>query len=387
MTTKPGTSGTSKKGTSKVTFKKTGNPVWDAYGKAWETETNAGRTFSVPQGLGRGTISGLGTTVPIKTKKKKDDKKKVLSNSHISSNKGNNDADKAVPRPEFGLYKWNLPPHTWSLPVKPSTQNDIVYSAGDVEQYRRGRLWWYASLDSTMYVNGKDVTKKTLEERAFGFQFLWNPDSYTTNVAVNMDVYPNPLDKWSGAAGYYPSGESISFTLRLDRTNDFAAARHLLQKNYASTPKFKTTGPNMGDAIYEKGTWKDSTTDATALASLSDYYTTGLGSDTADAKLEKIKTLLEVGTLSDIEYLFKAINGDRWVNAAGRSTSDIGYLAATLLRVDIGPVSYIGYVGNLSINHVGFSQDMTPIRTDVSISMELMSSAGQKVNEKKAGTS
>ena len=79
--------------------------------------------------------------------------------------------------------------------------------------------------------------------------------------------------------------------------------------------------------------------------------------------------------MSDIEYIYRAVNGDGWVNAVGRSTSDVGYLQASLLRIDIGPLSYIGYIMSLSVNHTAFNQDMTPIRSDVSISMNLMSSA------------
>jgi hypothetical protein len=365
--TKPSTSGTAKTGTSKVKFKKTGNPVWDAYGKAWETQTNAGQKFTATQGLGR----PIGPHPEIKPKPKtKKKKKKVLSNGHISSNKGSNKNDGILSRPPLSSYKWNLPPHTWSLPLKPETINGGVSNGiGDIEQYRRGRLWWYASVDSIMVdADGKDQSKKAMEERTFGFQFIWNPDSYTTSVSLNTDVTPNVNDRFIGVAGAFPSGETISFNLRLDRTNDFAAARNLIQKDYASTPTFD----NKGKAIY-----KSSTTDKNAFKEMISYYTTGLGNTTEDEKLQKIKDLMELGTVSDLEYLYKAVNGDGWKNASGRRTSDIGYLAATLLRVDIGPLSYIGYITSLSINHVGFSQDMTPIRTDVTLALNLMASAGQ----------
>ena len=346
--TKPSVSGGSKKGKSKVPVVPNGNPLWGISGFG-----STGLVRPIP------TPSYYAAPKPKTTKPSKPSKKGTVVED-----------SKLIKRPELSAYKWNLPPHTWSLPVKPEIINEGTSNAlGDVEQYRRGRLWWYASVDSTMVdATGKDP-RKELADRTFGFQFIWNPDSYTTGVSLNTDVTPNVNDRFVGVAGAFPSGETISFNLRLDRTNDFAAARHLLKKDYAALPTF--------DEKTGKGVYKASTTDPNVFTDLLPYYATGLGDSAATDKLQKIKDLMELGTVADLEYLYKAVNGDGWHNASGRRTSDIGYLAATLLRVDIGPLSYIGYILSLSVNHVGFSQDMTPIRTDVSISMNLMASAGQ----------
>ena len=120
---------------------------------------------------------------------------------------------------------------------------------------------------------------------------------------------------------------------------------------------------------------KEPKSNAALLDQMAKYYNTGF-SNVGDPISQKIKTLLEIGTLADIEYLYTAINGPGWTSVSGRKTGDIGYLSATLLRIDIGPLSYVGYVNSLSVNHIGFSQDMTPIRTDVQISVNLMASAG-----------
>ena len=280
-------------------------------------------------------------------------------------------------RPPINEYKWNLPPHQWSLPTKPSAYNDevtVLGGEGGMEQYRRGRIWWYASVDSAMFDASKNDPRTGIASQQFGFQFTWNPESYSTGVSLNTDTTPNVNDRFVGVAGAFPSGETISFNLRLDRTNDFAAARHLLTKNYAAIPTFNKIG---------QGIYVPSETTPETFAPLSGYYTTGLGNGTKEEINEKIKELLQLGTVADLEYLYKAVNGNGWKNAAGRPTSDIGYLAATLLRVDIGPMSYIGYILSLNVNHIGFSQDMTPIRTDVTISMNLMASAGQTIPDKK----
>jgi hypothetical protein len=96
-----------------------------------------------------------------------------------------------------------------------------------------------------------------------------------------------------------------------------------------------------------------------------------------NSKKDKIIELQKLGTLADLEYLYKAINGPNWTNqATGRKTSDIGFLSPTLLRIDLGPVSYLGYVNNMAVNHTSFSKEMIPLRTDVSLQFNLMATAG-----------
>ena len=90
-----------------------------------------------------------------------------------------------------------------------------------------------------------------------------------------------------------------------------------------------------------------------------------------------------MGTLADIEFLYQTINGPNanymkggWKNSLGRVTSDIGFLSATLVKFEIGPVNYLGYINGLSVNHLAFTRDMKPIRSDVSIQANLLASVG-----------
>jgi len=259
-------------------------------------------------------------------------------------------------------YKWNLPPHKWSMPIKPATVQPELYKGIDKftpdETYRRGRIWWYFNANND-YADGGDGKKQlTGKERKYGFQFMWNPESYSTSVTLNTEITPHPTDRFAGVAGLFPSGESISFTLRLDRTNDFYCFRDLIKKQYG-LGEFQSAG---GAQAYENA--------------MGNFYSGSFFSSGSERMGTKIKDLMELGTIADLEYLFKAVNGPQWKNIIGRSTGDIGFLSATLMRVDIGPSSYVGYVNSLNINHIAFSQDMTPMRTDVQISMNLMASAG-----------
>lgn len=294
---------------------------------------------------------------------------KALAKAKAAKDKANAkaDADKKPPTEPLN-YRWNLPPHKWSLPVTPKLMHPDLYAdpnnsaLGMVdERYRRARIWWYANTKNTYNSNVKGNPKNQADgnDRKYGFQFLWNPETFSTSVSLNTEVTPNPADRFVGVAGAFPSGETISFTVRVDRTNDFACLRNLMKKDYSKSLNLVSSAAD--NPLFEQ---------------MAEFYSTGFSLVNGETMGAKIKELMELGTLADVEYIYKAVNGPNWKSISGRKTSDIGYLAATLLRVDVGPSSYVGYINGLTVTHLAFSQDMTPIRTDVQISMNLMASAG-----------
>jgi hypothetical protein len=264
-------------------------------------------------------------------------------------------------RPIIGLarYQWNLPPHKWSMPVEPSKDPLAVdagaYTHGGTHKFRRGRIYWYSRVGNN-YVNRATYNDGSdLKDPRYGFQFMWNPEAITTSVAVNMDITPSFADKFVDVVGAFPSGQYLTLTVRLDRTNDFACIKSI-----------------------PPGSSRNVTYDELARRYKKFYN----GNDTLDnpssaVLVGKIQDLQKLGTIADVEYLYKAINGPGWVNqATGRLSSDIGFLSPTLLKIDLGPLSYLGYVSNLAVNHIGFSKGMIPIRTDVSLQFNLMATAG-----------
>ena len=278
-------------------------------------------------------------------------------------------------------YNWNLPPHKWSLPrtaySDPANMPDKSYKTPSNDSYRRGRIWWKASSSlSTVDGNGNTI-KVDNSDRKYGFQFLWNPASFGTAVAVQMDATPNVNDQWLGGVGFFPSTENISFTLEINRINDFACANALFKR-----PTNISNGSNNFIT-------------PTDVSGLVDYYNSsgGFSSPAAltaagfyAATTTKLVDLFQRGTLADIEFLYKAINGpgpggsssggDRWKNSRGIITSDIGFLMPTLLNIDIGPLSYVGYVTSMSVNHTMFTQDMIPTQSTVQLSFNLLATAG-----------
>jgi hypothetical protein len=288
-----------------------------------------------------------------------------------SSNQLNSGSPRTLTVPPNALYKyqWNLPPHQWSMPVEPvamlgtvvSNQKARKVNIGVSDRYRRGRIYWYARPGNKYATSNARNTGSSKKDPRYGFQFMWNPESITTSVAVNLDITPTFADKFVDVAGAFPSGQALAVTIRLDRTNDFACLHSYTTKQ--SKVKFPSEDAAIRKFADKKYYDLAGTFDAT-------------GSYQADF-ITKLKDLKKLGTIADIEYLYKAINGPGWTNqATGRSSSDIGFLSPTLLRIDIGPLSYLGYVNNIAVNHIAFSRSMVPIRTDVSLQFNLMATAG-----------
>lgn len=282
-------------------------------------------------------------------------------------------------------YKWNLPPHKWSLP-KPPIALDAKKGVGDMpagytktpvdNKYRRGRIWWkYNDTTLSLQTQGSDKSSKLNNDdaaRKYGFQFLWNPETFSTQTAVQMEATPNQNDRFLGGVGFFPATETISFNIRIDRTNDFAAANAnfsrptnitIANKSAVSSNTFISPGQITSEMV---------------AGYKADYF---LGSDQGSMKA-KLADLYQRGTIADLEYLYMAINGKgpggkkTWFNGRGIQTADIGFLMPTLLNIDIGPLSYAGYVTSLGVNHISFTRDMIPLRTDVTISLNVLATAG-----------
>lgn len=261
---------------------------------------------------------------------------------------------------DLAKYSWNLPPHLWSLPVDPNTFDNIIGDASAWDKKsntvnRRGRIYYYNRVNNNL-TNSANKNYGSNSDPRYGFHFLWNPDSFSTGVSVNLDITPTSKDKFTKVVGAFPSGEALQVSLMLDRTNDLFC----LRSHKLSSQKFD----NDYEKFYEyyRGN------------SFENLGASSSGKESFSKKLEALQTL---GTIADVEYLYKAINGPGWVNpASGRETSDIGFLSPTLLKIEIGPLSYIGYVSSIGVNHIAFTKGMIPMRSSVNVSFNLMATAG-----------
>jgi len=265
--------------------------------------------------------------------------------------------------------KVNLPPHEWSLPV-PSQ-----YLAGGLEStankpehaFRRSIMWFFNGSDSVSQGSTTGTTTtpsapsgsgssgsgtsapNTTADNAWAFQFLWNPTDISISVDRNTDVTPTSADRFTTVSGMYPGQETVSFSITLDRTWDMACLRGLKDPSKATDYYKKGI---RGDLIYNTGT--------------------------------QITDLMQLGTLADVEYLLKTINGEAsggsvWKNALGRTTADIGYLQPNVVAVQFGPsinsLSYVGWITNLQIAHSSFTEDMIPIKSTVQVSLACLAAS------------
>jgi hypothetical protein len=274
-------------------------------------------------------------------------------------------------------YKWNLPPHSWSLPVRPMTlEPDVTkgvstYDVGgkpvNFHSLRRGRLWFFGGAEEiSTYDDDGNVTdlgakagatssptkggadaKLVQADTDYGFQFLWNPSSISSSVSRNDNVTPSSADRLKSVVGAFPGQETVSFNIVIDRINDFACLKAL------SNPETMST-----------------------------YYGTGYPGE-KEPFGTKIKNLMSQGTMADLEYLFKAVNGgsEQWVTLLGKPTANIGFLMPTLLGLVLGPslttnLSYVGWLTGLTMQHEMFTEEMIPLRTTVSINMECFAGSG-----------
>jgi hypothetical protein len=268
-------------------------------------------------------------------------------------------------------YKWNLPPHTWSLPLDPGSVNS-EYSKVKVNSHgsRRGKIFFgqgYVGPDVQVTGNSNDKTLNVKGGNAgkasYGFQFMWNPESFSQSTSVNMNVTPSETDATSGLTGFVAANSTIRFTLRLDRTNDFA---HFKANNFGYGVAFATAAEALA------------TVDADVSSFHRYYFAGGPVNSEVDFGANvshKIIELQKYGTAADLEYLYRSINGDGF-NKLGQDTSEIGYLRPTLVRLDLGPQKYLGIVSSIDVSHLAFTRDMIPIRTDVAISIDLRAGTG-----------
>lgn len=299
-------------------------------------------------------------------------------------------------------YKWNLPPHKWSLPLRPTTMDPEFVGSNEYNSFhglRRGRLWFWAGVRDSAELTAQGVglisgtnssasstsssssTPAVPEDNDYGFQFLWNPTTISTSVVRNMEITPNVSDTLKVVAGAFPGQETVSLNIMLDRVNDFACIK-AHGTTGASVGTLNTDPANPSSFTYVQGF--NYNNDYSSFAS---YYTGNGYPVQANTPTisEKIEALMKQGTMADLEYLFKAINGGyAWKNLLGKQTANIGFLMPTLMGIQLGPtldsLNYVGWVTNIGINHTDFTENMVPIRTTVSLSIDCFSGTGTAAN-------
>ena len=299
-------------------------------------------------------------------------------------------------------YKWNLPPHAWSMPVEPASINSETSNyAGQADTFhalRRGRIFYCAglagsSVKASSTEEGKlESASKTGKPNKYGFHFLWNPEKFNQSTGVNMKLTYDASDPTTALYALAPANATVTFVIRLDRTNDFACFNDLKHGNDKERIQYNNEASiRFGEADESGLPIRKKTVNIPFGGQdlpetfAAKYYQIGKPlkseKDFQNNMQEKLNQLMKYGTMADLEYLYRAINGDGF-SFLGRETSNLGYLFPTLVRLDLGPQKWVGVVRDIGVEHIGFTQDMIPIRTDVTISLDVRASTANLSSSK-----
>jgi len=210
-------------------------------------------------------------------------------------------------------------------PITGAVLESAPAAKGTIQMYRN-------RYDLTRYYETKENTD--LDSTMYGFKFLYNPTEVSMGWGIAEGVNPDVIQ--SGADGYIvPIGaglnqSTVDFTLLLNRIGDMA----YLDSN----------GRIPGADNPYPGNFN---------------------------KLEDLKMIYKKGTMYDLEYLFRTINGPNasYQSSLNDKTADRGFLLGAQVELHLGDgLRYLVRIGSLSINHTVFNDRMVPILSNVQIS-------------------
>ena len=259
--------------------------------------------------------------------------------------------------------QFNLPPHKWSLPVDPTNlgyNKTKQTSASFNHGLRRAAMWFYdappAGDTAPSSAQGLISTSNAVaakDKNLFGFQFLWNPTTLSNSISYNPAMVPSSADGFAQYSSLFTGMESMQVTAQINRVMDFAA--------------FKA---NPGMSLSE-------------MASSYAAYKNPQSKSKAETTEQQISDLLKRGTMADVEYIYRMVNGignasiPTFTNVLGRQTADLAFLAPTAIAIKFGPnpdsLSYVGWLTQVDVQHLQFTEDMIPLDTTVTISISAFS--------------
>jgi|688.fasta_scaffold68745_2 hypothetical protein len=173
----------------------------------------------------------------------------------------------------------------------------------------------------------------------YGFRFHYNPQELNQTIGTLQGISPELMMSGKDQANMITAptqSSTISFTLYLNRIEDMNVL--------ANTTR---TAPLIEDADSKN------------------YYPEVVKK--ADRDLIK-----DFGTMYDLEFLFKAVNGEMGGYTSPlrlAKTADVGWLNGMAVEMHLGrKLRYLARIINVSIKHILFTENMVPTLSIVSIS-------------------
>ena len=196
---------------------------------------------------------------------------------------------------------------------------------------------------------------KQVDDQLYGFKFLYNPTSVTMGWGIQGAV--NPEYQASGkdeaipiSAGLFSS--QIQFSIILNRIEDM---NYLDKLGYVSAQQKKITNP-------------PSELDPAQRSRIYSANVIGNSPYGENVSIEEQREIYNKGTMYDLEYLFKTINGPHatFKSELNGTTADRGYMRMSILELHLGAnLRYRVRISDLGINHTMFNNRMIPILSTV----------------------
>lgn len=324
--------------------------------KASETQKNNERK-NIVAGLVEANKAAINTAIQT-SGFNKDDVKTNNKKSKIKPAQG--DIPTAPPQQVFTGYKYNAPMvrSEYFTDRAPQTTTTVrgVSGAGNFSDARdmfsgtgvaKGTMQMPFDLTkSAAWKNKTGIYKE--DPTMYGFKFLYNPTEVSMGWGMLESVDPNVIR--SGAAGGLApvTGvglSTIDFTLLLNRISDM----NFLDEN-GLAPGENNPYPGFDDK----------------------------------SRVEDLKTIYKKGTMYDLEYLFKVLNGPSATHQTilNGQSADWGFLIGTQVELFLGDgLRYLVRVNGINVNHRIFNDRMVPVISEVSISCGRYNDVGLSVSD------
>ena len=263
------------------------------------------------------------------------------------------------PEQTFTGYKYNIPMvrSVYFTNKSPQTKTTVrgVSGAGNYADARemfsetniaKGTIQMPRDLANISAWKNKTGLYKN-DSTMYGFKFLYNPTEVSMGWGMLEDVNPNAIrsGRTGGAAPITGVGlATIDFTLLLNRIEDM---NHLNANGL--TPESGPDGPYEGINPIER--------------------------------VEDLKMIYKKGTMYDLEYLFRALNGPNAIHSTVLNdlSADWGFLIGSQLELFLGDgLKYMIRVNGITVNHTIFNDRMVPILSQVALSCGRYNDVGIK---------
>lgn len=269
-------------------------------------------------------------------------------------------------------YKYNAPMISSSyfsldsMQAKELQANGFFVDAGNYSDARRawsgqgGRgtiqmdKYFLANYDTS--VNSKD-TLGQFDPQMYGFKFLYNPQ--TVGMAWGSMASMSPDFEAAGQDKFNPimaglASSTIAFTLLINRIEDM---------NVLNASGLKGLGNSLNQVTGELNALTEMLKTLKTDVSVNGPYNSFI--DPTD-----LGDLYKRGTMYDLEYLFKTINGPHAVfkSPLNGTTADKGWIRPQVVELHLGSsLRYRGRITDLSVNHAIFDARMVPVLSRVDI--------------------